>query len=601
MVIGGTDYNITRRNLKSLERKHIRTERLEKKKEVEVNRIIPTFNNLDSSLSSNTEEDEGQNQISDMNEKSDEDFTSHSKQTKSNSPLAAKSFKSYTRGLVLENLAEACDRSGVSDRSASLIVNAVLKDFGLVTEEDQSNIIDRSKIRRERKRCRTGLDLKKNNQILVFPGIYFDGRKDKTVTSEKRGSRYYTKKVTEEHIVIIAEPGSKYLGHVSPISGNANSIKTSIVSFLKNLLGANFNKIIAVGCDGTVVNTGSKNGVIKQIEISVGKSVQWFICLLHANELPLRHLMQELDGKTNDPRGFTGLIGKLLVKCEQMPIVKFEIIEVELCPIDSKELSTDQKYLYEMCLAINSGNVSPQLAEKQPGNMSHSRWLTTANRILRLYVATENVSDSLKILAEFVVKVYATCWFSIKYQSSCKYGSQHLFLMIKSSRYLPHRLKKIVDPVIQRNSYFAHSENILLAMLADSRKYIRELALRRILKCRTSHPIENGIREFKVPRINFEAEEYWDMIDWQQGDITEPPLTKDITEAALREMISEVPDTIDILKFPCHTQAVERHIKMVTEASSLVCGSSSRDGLIRARISSREKLPRIETKKHFYQ
>ncbi|KAK4875539.1 hypothetical protein RN001_011961 [Aquatica leii] len=42
-------------------------------------------------------------------------------------------------------------------------------------------------------------------------------------------------------------------------------------------------------------------------------------------------------------------------------------------------------------------------------------------------------------------------------------------------------------------------------------------------------------------------------------------------------MIAKVPEEIEILKFPCHTQAVERCIKLVTEASSLVCGAEARD------------------------
>lgn len=166
------------------------------------------------------------------------------------------------------------------------------------------------------------------------------------------------------------------------------------------------------------------------------------------------------------------------------------------------------------------------------------------------------------MLAEYVVKVYATSWFLIKSKLSCKYGAKHLFHIIESSRYLPNKIKKIIDPVIQRNSYFAHPENLLLAMLADNRKHIRELALRRILKCRTLHPEQeqNDIREFKVPNINFECQEYFDLIDWQSVVITEPPITKDISEAELQEMILDVPEEIDILKFPCHTQAVERCI-----------------------------------------
>lgn len=49
----------------------------------------------------------------------------------------------------------------------------------------------------------------------------------------------------------------------------------------------------------------------------------------------------------------------------------------------------------------------------------------------------------------------------------------------------------------------------------------------------------------------------------------------------------------------CHTQAVERCVKLVTEASSLVCSSDARDGLIRSRIESRQKMPSFETKRQF--
>ncbi|KAK4873060.1 hypothetical protein RN001_015089 [Aquatica leii] len=63
---------------------------------------------------------------------------------------------------------------------------------------------------------------------------------------------------------------------------------------------------------------------------------------------------------------------------------------------------------------------------------------------------------------------------------------------------------------------------------------------------------------------------------------------------------NNVPEEIEILKFPCHTQAVERCIKLVTEASSLVCGAEARDGFIRARISSRTAMPKFNTKSEFF-
>ena len=59
-------------------------------------------------------------------------------------------------------------------------------------------------------------------------------------------------------------------------------------------------------------------------------------------------------------------------------------------------------------------------------------------------------------------------------------GPLHLFNMVRRSRYLRPELLEVVDKVIKRNAYFAHPENILLAMLADENLLIRELALRRI-------------------------------------------------------------------------------------------------------------------------
>ncbi|KAL3283435.1 hypothetical protein HHI36_006580, partial [Cryptolaemus montrouzieri] len=55
-------------------------------------------------------------------------------------------------------------------------------------------------------------------------GLYFDGRKDRTLKKEKKGSRFYRKDVTEEHICLEEEPGSKFLGHVLPSSGSADDI-----------------------------------------------------------------------------------------------------------------------------------------------------------------------------------------------------------------------------------------------------------------------------------------------------------------------------------------------------------------------------------------
>lgn len=62
-------------------------------------------------------------------------------------------------------------------------------------------------------------------------------------------------------------------------------------------------------------------------------------------------------------------------------------------------------------------------------------------------------------------------------------------------------------------------------------------------------------------------------------------------------MSGQVAEYINI--FPCHTQAVERAVKLVTDASTAVCGESARDGFIRARIELRAIMPSFNTKKEY--
>ena len=166
--------------------------------------------------------------------------------------------------------------------------------------------------------------------------------------------------------------------------------------------------IKVVGCDGTNVNTGHIAGVIRRLEETFQHPLQWLVCLLHANELPLRHLFQALDGVTTGPRGFSGAIGKRLVTCSEQPVSSFAPVQLteQLSSVDPKELSTDQRYLLEMCNSISKGECSVDLAMRNPGCLNHSRWLTTANRILRLYVSDMEPSQNLKTVVTFIIRVY---------------------------------------------------------------------------------------------------------------------------------------------------------------------------------------------------
>ena len=91
------------------------------------------------------------------------------------------------------------------------------------------------------------------------------------------------------------------------------------------------------------------------------------------------------------------------------------------------------------------------------------------------------------------------------------------------------------------------------------------------------------------------------MIDWSKNVITEPPLFKNIPLQDIEEMASTGRsfEFGPLLKLPCHTQAVKRHVKIITEASKHVCGNDGRDGYIRSILKSRKEIPSFRSKKSF--
>ncbi|KAJ8930507.1 hypothetical protein NQ314_016691 [Rhamnusium bicolor] len=162
------------------------------------------------------------------------------------------------------------------------------------------------------------------------------------------------------------------------------------------------------------------------------------------------------------------------------------------------DLSTDQRYLLEIVQSIESGSVSASLASRNPGKLSHARWFTTANRILRLYVASENPSESLRILVNYVMKVYGPFWFRVKLKPSCVEGTRHLFSLIEACKLLPKEVQNIIYPVIQRNGFSAHPKNILLSLLTDENKIYKELGIRRVLKAPTVETTEMSGRAAQI-------------------------------------------------------------------------------------------------------
>jgi len=104
---------------------------------------------------------------------------------------------------------------------------------------------------------------------------------------------------------------------------------------------------------------GNKAGFIRCLEEKLGRPLQWVVCLLHCNKLPLTHVFLELHGTTKCPDSFSGPVGKKLNgKVSTWPVKNFEAIENANFPklpddiVD--DLSSDQytEYASQSCQDI---------------------------------------------------------------------------------------------------------------------------------------------------------------------------------------------------------------------------------------------------------
>ncbi|KAG5862961.1 hypothetical protein JTB14_028064 [Gonioctena quinquepunctata] len=110
-------------------------------------------------------------------------------------------------------------------------------------------------------------------------------------------------------------PESLYLAHICPESGTPPNIMICILMYLDES-HITTDELKVIECDGTNVNNGKHSEIIVQLEKHLNRPLQWFVC-----QLPLRHLINFLDGSTTGPKGFCGPIGQALRDVGDFPLV----------------------------------------------------------------------------------------------------------------------------------------------------------------------------------------------------------------------------------------------------------------------------------------
>lgn len=566
------------------------------------------------SLVSDNSEDENRNNVSNY----DSDYAPDEKKLipkKVNIPYSIE--KLNINRAVLESM-----RYNTSFRATAAIINATLEGVGLITDQEKGLVVSKQLFEKRSKKLgsiisKSWITKYRQNDLNCF---FFDGVSGYNNMPITRNNKIVADKSTlYDNIVIVQEPGSRYIGFTPTPTSDAETIFQKIIEFFnKNKIS--LNNLFAIGCDGAATNVGIENGIITKFEKALQRPIHHIVCLLHLLEIILKAIICFYYGENIVKYKIAGQINDKLNNCHNYAIQNFEKIKLNGIlqigkTFDSSQLNSDQKYLYDMGKAVDSGCIDERLAARRPGDIAAGpRWTTLAARFLRLYVSTERPSYKMICVIEFVQNVYIPMMFQIKHYSQWIYGATHIFNMLMFSQRLGKDTFGVVKSRIQFNGFFAHAENILLCMTCDKSKDVRRAAYNTIISIREQIDQQNPqkVRVFRKPQINIQYvnhtttsnannnyKHYSNLIDWKQEDIFEPPFTKNLTNEQLKQCIDDEDYIRNMPSIPCHSQKTEFYVQIVKNIVSKYLGQESQDERVKGKIIARE-LSSINQKKSEY-
>lgn len=517
--------------------------------------------------------------------------------------------------MPIPNTAASSLRFDVSPAATAAVATGFLKDLikgGHLSSEKAFLACDPSKVRRARQeamRMAKDLDDEKHEGNKI-QGLGYDGRKDpmtRAMVQDKNG-KSHIRMIKEEHVSVTEEPSGQYLWHFVPedaVYPEKPALKVAQAIYDLLVAHDSTDSLRVLAGDSTNMNTGWKGGTHALVENLVGHKLYWAICMLHTNELVLRHLIVGLDGPTSSGTGFSGPVCKLLSKVNQMEYnPNFHALPggedlIKIPDSILSTMSTDQQLSYKLVQAVKSGNLPPELQEVQCGLISHARFLTTAENLVYMWTRHHGLIDqdlkTLEILVCFCIEMYFKLYYDIKVQHKLQDGPYHILTQLRILKTQPKKVRDIATFYVRTGAWFAHWECVLLSLVASSKEDDRKFAVMQILKLRGNNEYgDTSVRPRIHPKMNLSATSLQNLIPWTPGQVHEPIFTCYLS----KEEIKKIEDTaFEVPIFSIHTQSTERAVKQVTEAAAAVVGQQARDGFVRARAQHREIMPSFKSKK----
>lgn len=337
--------------------------------------------------------------------------------------------------------------------------------------------------------------------------------------------------------------------------------------------------------DGCSKMAGHKHGFIAEFERLVGRPLLHVHCILHSLEKVFSHIFVHYAGPTTGPDSWSGEEAKRLQgSVWDLPVEAFEAVPSpilrtmldDIPPAIWKEFNHDTKYLLEMARAVESGHLEENKARTKAGAMTNARWSNTQSRELRVYMSTASPSMAQRRMTSFIVNVYVPSFLGIRQKNLLLEGPRHLLAIIsRVATYCIDEEVAMLRPYLQYNGYFAQHEVVLASMLASEEREERELALKVVMELRKKEKRykRKTVRKVKNPQINLAATKLSELVDLDKAT-TSPPILLEHTKEELEHFV-EVPYSEPGL--PCTTTAVERGVKLTTEAATVVSGAWKQD------------------------
>ena len=171
-------------------------------------------------------------------------------------------------------------------------------------------------------------------------------------------------------------------------------------------------------------------------------------------------------------------------------------------------------------------------------------------------------------MVSFVIFAYVPTFLEIRQKNQLLDGPRHFLAMIyRIQNFCTQEEIELLKPVIQFNGYFAQHEVVLASMMGSQDQEERQTASDIIssLRKKEKRSKRKTVRKVKNSQVNLQASKLSEMVDVKKAT-SSPPLFFKYSDEELRQFLQE-PYSVNL---PCTTTAVERGVKMTTEAATVV-------------------------------